>query len=57
MFHDVFCIIQSVVYYSDVSFSRLTTSVGEEGAAFFCYRLLIIFLFVFEGVSSSSVYL
>ena len=26
------------------------TSVGEERAAFFCYRLLVFLLFLFEGV-------
>ena len=46
-------IFYSVVSYSNVSFSRLITSVGE-GRAFICYRLLVIMWFLFGEVSSSS---
>ena len=40
----------------NVSFRRLITPVGE-GRLFFCYRLVVILLFLFERVSSSSKYL
>ena len=48
---------KSVVFYQNVSLNRITASVGEEraySACFFCNRLLIILLFLFEEVSSSS---
>ena len=38
--------------FLNVSFSRLITSTKV-----FCYRLLVILLFLFEGVVSSSEYL
>ena len=34
MFNVVYCIVESVVYYLNVSFSRLITSVGEVRAGF-----------------------
>ena len=34
VFYVEFCFAWSVVYYFDVSFSRLITSVGEERAGF-----------------------
>ena len=46
----LFILVQSVVYYLNVSFSRLITSVGEERAVFVYYRLLVFLLFLFEGV-------
>ena len=45
VFYVVFCIALSVVYHLNVSFSRLITSVGEERAVFFCYRLLYLCCF------------
>ena len=45
-----------VVYLSNVSFSRLITSVGEERVFFFfCSRVLVIVLFLCEGVAYSSI--
>ena len=47
-------ILYSIVSYLYVSYSESITSVGEERAIFFCYRLLVIMWFLFGGVSSSS---
>ena len=44
----------SVVIYLYVSFSGLFTSVGEEGADFVCYRLLVFMWFLLGEVTSSS---
>ena len=49
----VFCIACSVLYYSNVSFSRLITLV-EERAGFSYYGLHIILLFLLIGFSSFS---
>ena len=38
------CSSYSIVSYLYVSFSGLITSVGEERAIFFCYRLLVGFV-------------
>ena len=40
--------------YMYVSCSGSITSVGEERAIFFCYRLLVIMWLLYGGVSSSS---
>ena len=47
----LYCIVLSVVCYLNVRFSRLIASVGEERAV--VYGLLVILLFLFEGVSFS----
>ena len=56
------CIAWSLDYYLNVSSSKLITSVWEERerererereSLFCCYRLLVILLFPFLGVSSS----
>ena len=40
----------SVVYYLNVSFSRLITTFREEKAVFFCNQLLVFLLFLLEGI-------
>ena len=52
LFRFLYCLF--CFYYFIVSFSGEVTSVGEERADFFCYRLLIILLFPFRGASSST---
>ena len=44
------------MYYLNVSCSRLITSVWGRESKFFCHRLLVILLSLFEEVSSVSGY-
>ena len=46
-------ILNFIVSYLYVSCSGSINAVGEERAIFFCYRLLVIMLFLFGEVSSS----
>ena len=51
--HILYCLV--LVYYLNVSFSILIAWVGKEIACLSTIDLLIIVLFTFEGVFSSSV--
>ena len=44
-------VLLSLLYYSTVSLNRLSTSVGKD-FPIFCYRSLVILLFLIQGVST-----
>ena len=48
LFYLEYCLVGFLTVYITASFNRLITSVEEERAVFFCYRLLVILLFLFD---------